>query len=146
MKEISSQSEPEGAQMLLATGLVLLMSLLSMSVYGVQMAGLGDPYDLGSDSVLETSKEVERNFQPALENRSHLLRDTGMSWDNSVEESMYSVQEDLLKHGELRDVEVMILELQYSNNSGIYTISGELGIGGSARYLTQIYATVDMTQ
>ena len=98
MKEISSHSESESAQMLLATGLVLLMSLLSMSVYGVQMAGLGDPYDLGSDSVYETSKEVERNFQPALENRSYLLRDAGMSWDASVEESMNSVQEDLLKH------------------------------------------------
>ena len=146
MKEMSSHSESESAQMLLATGLVLLMSLLSMSVYGVQMAGLGDPYDLGSDSVYETSKEVERNFQPALENRSYLLRDAGMSWDASVEQSMYSVQEDLLKHGELRDVEVMVLELQYNNNSGIYTISGELGIGGSARYLTQISATVDMNQ
>ncbi len=146
MKEISSHLDSESAQMLLATGLVLLMSLLSMSVYGVQMAGLGDPYDLGSDSVYETSKEVERNFQPALENRSYLLRDAGMSWDASVEQSMYSVQEDLLKHGELRDVEVMLLELQYSNNSGIYTISGELGIGGSARYLTQISATVDMNE
>ena len=144
MKEAISRSEPEAAQMLLATGLVLLMSLLSMSVYGVQMAGLGDPYDPGSNSVLETEGEVERCFQPVLENRSYLFRDAGMSWDDSVEESMYSVQADLLKHGELRDVEVMILDLEYSNNSGIYTISGELGIGGSARYLKLISATVDM--
>tara|TARA_B100001113_G_C20926648_1_gene542473 strand:- start:448 stop:813 length:366 start_codon:yes stop_codon:yes gene_type:complete len=120
------------------------MSLLSMSVYGVQMAGLGDPYDPGSDSVLETQKEVVRCFQPALENRTTLLADAGMSWEDAVQESLNSVQEDLLKHGEYRDVEVMILNLEYSNNSGIYTISGELGIGGSARYVTQVTATLDL--
>ena len=136
--------ESNSAQMLLATGLVLLMSLLSMSVYGVQMAGLGDPYDPGSDSVIETQKEVLRCFQPSLENRSFLLRDAGMDWDSSIEESMQSVQDDLLKHGELKDVEVMILNLEYTNNSGVYTISGDLGIGGSARYITQITAVVDM--
>ena len=120
------------------------MSLLSMSVYGVQMAGLGDPYDPGSDSVIETQKEVLRCFQPSLENRSFLLRDAGMDWNSSIEESMQSVQDDLLKHGELKDVEVMILNLEYTNNSGVYTISGDLGIGGSARYITQITAVVDM--
>ena len=145
MKSISSKVESESAQMLLATGLVLLMSLLSMSVYGVQMAGLGDPYDPGSDSVIETQKEVVRCFQPSLENRTNLLVNAGMSWEEAVQESLISVQEDLLKHGEYRDVEVMILNLEHSNNSGIYTISGELGIGGSARYVTQVTATLDLS-
>ena len=31
------------AQMLLATGVVLMMSLLSMAIYGVKMAGLNSP-------------------------------------------------------------------------------------------------------
>ena len=110
--KVSSSLESESGQMLLATGLVLLMSLLSMSVYGVQMAGLGDPYDPGSDSVLETQKEVVRCFQPALENRTTLLADAGMSWEDAVQKSLNSVQEDLLKHGEYRDVEVMILNLE----------------------------------
>ena len=85
MKSISSKVESESAQMLLATGLVLLMSLLSMSVYGVQMAGLGDPYDPGSDSVIETQKEVVRCFQPSLENRTNLLVNAGMSWEEAVQ-------------------------------------------------------------
>ena len=143
--KVSFNLESESGQMLLATGLVLLMSLLSMSVYGVQMAGLGDPYDPGSDSVLETQKEVVRCFQSVLENRTTLLVDAGMSWDDAVQESLKSVQEDLLKHGEYRDVEVMILNLEYSNNTGVYTINGELGIGGSARYVTQVTAILDMT-
>ena len=35
----------EAGQMLLAAGMVLLMSLLSMAVYGVKLAGLGTPHD-----------------------------------------------------------------------------------------------------
>ena len=33
-------------QMLLATGMVLLMSLLSMANISVRLVGLGEPYDL----------------------------------------------------------------------------------------------------
>ena len=45
----------EMAQMLLAAGVVLLMSLLSMAVYGVKVAGLGQPYDPASDAVIDMS-------------------------------------------------------------------------------------------
>ena len=40
-----SASKDESGQMLLATGVVLMMSLLSMAIFGVKMAGISMPYD-----------------------------------------------------------------------------------------------------
>ena len=51
-------SQRDGAQMLLATGVVLLMSLLSMAIFGVKVAGLTIPHDAASDDVIVTSEEV----------------------------------------------------------------------------------------
>ena len=48
----------DAGQMLLATGVVLLMSLLSMAIFGVKVAGLTMPHDTASDGVLVTSTEV----------------------------------------------------------------------------------------
>ena len=46
------------AQMLLATGVVLLLSLLSMAVFSVKVAGLTSAHEPNADSVIETTKEV----------------------------------------------------------------------------------------
>ena len=43
------------AQMLLATGVVLLLSLLSMAVFSVKVAGLTSAHEANSDSVIETT-------------------------------------------------------------------------------------------
>ncbi len=60
MQPISSPSneDRDAGQMLLATGVVLLMSLLSMAIFGVKVAGLTMPHDTASDGVLVTSQEV----------------------------------------------------------------------------------------
>ena len=50
-------SQRDGAQMLLATGVVLLMSLLSMAIFGVKVAGLTLPHDAASDDVIVTSED-----------------------------------------------------------------------------------------
>ena len=38
-------TKDDRGQMLLATGVVLMMSLLSMAIFGVKMAGISMPYD-----------------------------------------------------------------------------------------------------
>ena len=45
----TSLTEGDRGQMLLATGVVLLMSLLSMAIFGVKVAGLTLPHDAASD-------------------------------------------------------------------------------------------------
>ena len=43
------------AQMLLATGVVLMMSLLSMAIFAIKLAGMSVPHDVASDCLLYTS-------------------------------------------------------------------------------------------
>ena len=50
--------EAQAGQMLLATGVVLLMSLLSMAICGVKVAGLTLPHDPASDDVIDTTDQV----------------------------------------------------------------------------------------
>ena len=38
--------QDDKAQMLLATGVVLMMSLLSMAIFGIKLAGMSVPHDL----------------------------------------------------------------------------------------------------
>ena len=58
------------AQMLLATGVVLLLSLLSMAVFSVKVAGLTSAHEANSDSVIETTKEVMLELPSLAENRT----------------------------------------------------------------------------
>ena len=50
--------ESQAGQMLLATGVVLLMSLLSMAIFGVKVAGLTLPHEAASDDVIDTTEQV----------------------------------------------------------------------------------------
>ena len=43
------------AQMLLATGVVLMMSLLSMAIFSIKLAGMSVPHDVASDAVIPVS-------------------------------------------------------------------------------------------
>ena len=58
-----------GAQMLLATGVVLLMSLLSMAIFGVKVAGLTLPHEAASDDVIDTTGQVLEVVQPLSQAR-----------------------------------------------------------------------------
>lgn len=121
----------EAAQMLLAAGMVLLMSLLSMAVYGVKLAGLGTPYDSGADELLDVSRELQLNFAPLMGERTQIRIDAGMNWLDAAESALQSVHDDYLHHGELRGVEIKMLEMTASNNSGVLTISAEAGLSDS---------------
>lgn len=119
----------EVAQMLLATGVVLLMSLLSMAVFGVKVAGLTLPHEPTSDGVLDTTGEVVDILSDVVEKRTNLWVDAGVDPDQAVILALDSTQEDLLHHGEIRGVEIKLLDFESTSIGGDQmVVTGELGV------------------
>ena len=104
----------DSGQMLLAAGLVLLMSLLSMSLYGVKVAGYDLPRTSDVTDVLDTTEEVEKIFLPSLENRTQIRVDAGMDLDDAVLDSLDSIEYDLKSQGNIEC-------LQPQNNFSIHS-------------------------
>ena len=100
--------EDNDAQMLLATGIVLMLSLLTMAWFGVSVAGLGDPYDPGTEEVIEVAETLSEVWQPLIENRSTIFVNEGHDWEESVNAAANSTANDLMRHGEHRGVEIII--------------------------------------
>nr|AIE99339.1 hypothetical protein [uncultured marine group II/III euryarchaeote KM3_109_G01] len=143
MKHGSTFCSEESAQMLLATGLVLLLALLSMALYAVKVAGLGDPYD--PSNVLEVGGEVQSVWQPLVENRSTEFSAAGLDWNASCNAAAISAVADLMRHGEHRGVEVMIIDINVTNVSGIFTIRASAGITDhQSRLQFDLQARVDL--
>ena len=69
---LNASSDRDAGQMLLATGVVLLMSLLSMAIFGVKVAGLTLPHDTASDGVIVTAQEVTDGLPELVEARTQL--------------------------------------------------------------------------
>ncbi|MBT4058825.1 MAG: hypothetical protein HOE69_00755 [Euryarchaeota archaeon] len=118
----------ESGQMLLATGIILMLSLLTMAWFGVSVASLGDPYDIGSDEVLQVTDVYSEVWQPLIENRSSSLITDGGDWQEAVDAAANSTSADLMRHGEHRGVEIIINEIVVTNNSGVFTVTSEVGI------------------
>ncbi|MED5272217.1 MAG: hypothetical protein VX613_04940 [Candidatus Thermoplasmatota archaeon] len=115
----------DSGQMLLAAGLVLLMSLLSMSLYGVKVAGYDLPRTSDVTDVLDTTEEVEKIFLPSLENRTQIRVDAGMDLDDAVLDSLDSIEYDLKSHGILRGMQISLTDLEIEineNNVSVMTI------------------------
>jgi hypothetical protein len=122
--------------MLLATGVVLLLSLLSMAVFSVKVAGLSQSNDPSSDGVIQTSFEVIDAIPVLIENRTIIWVDAGMERLEAGQLSIESVHDDLLHHGELRGVEVKILDFVISDIDGSsMLVIGELGVSDSTATL-----------
>ena len=68
----TTRTSDETAQMLLATGVVLLLSLLSMAVFSVKVAGLTSAHEPNADSVIETTKEAMDVLPSLTENRTEI--------------------------------------------------------------------------
>jgi len=112
-------------QMLLAAGLVLLMSLLSMSLYGVKVAGYDLPRTSDVTDVLDTTEEVEMIFLPSLENRTQIRVDAGMELNDAVLDSLDSIEYDLKSHGILRGMQISLTNSEIDvdeNNVSVVTI------------------------
>ena len=92
----------ETGQMLLATGVVLMMSLLSMAIFGVKMAGISMPYDTAGDDSIQASNDIADNLPTLTEARAQLWYDSGMSEFDAVNRSIHSLHDDVLHHGEIR--------------------------------------------
>ena len=75
----------QGGQMLLATGVVLLMSLLSMAIFGVKVAGLTLPHDAASDDVIVTTEEVLDAIEPLTQARTTLWMEGGLDGMEAAE-------------------------------------------------------------
>ena len=117
------------AQMLLATGVVLLLSLLSMAVFSVKVAGLTSAHEPNADSVIDTTKEVVDILPSLAENRTEIWVANGMDRMDAAELAMSSVHDDLLHHGEIRGVEVKMLNITVVElDTSSIEISLELGV------------------
>ena len=125
-------------QMLLATGVVLMMSLLSMAIFGVKMAGISMPFDTAGDDTIQASADVA-NYLPSLtEDRAEIWYNEGVSEYESVNKSINSLHDDILHHGEIRGVELKLLNITVTESDGIVTVTTELGAADRNSMLTRI--------
>ena len=114
-------------QMLLATGVVLMMSLLSMAIFGVKIAGISMPHDESGDATIDASADVADNLESLAVARAQVWYDAGMGELESVEKAMDSLHDDVLHHGEIRGVELKLLNVTISESDGVVTVTSELG-------------------
>ena len=129
-------TDRDTGQMLLATGVVLLLSLLSMAVFSVKVAGITQSSDPSSNGVIQTTTEVIDAIPVLVENRTLVWIDAGIDRLDAAQLSIDSVHDDLLHHGELRGVEVKILDFIFSDIDGSsILVTGELGVSDSTTTL-----------
>lgn len=133
----SSHKDDKG-QMLLATGVVLMMSLLSMAIFGVKMAGISMPFDTAGDDTIRASGDIADNLPSLTESRAQIWYDSGLSEFESVEKSIESLHDDVLHHGELRGVELKLLNITVTESDGVISVSAELGAADRNSMLTRI--------
>lgn len=140
------EREDDKAQLLLATGIVLMLSLLSMAWFGISVAGLGDPYDPGEGEVLRVTQTVQDSWEPLLVNRTDDFVSGGYDWQESVDAAANSSASDLMRHGEQRGVEIVITDISATNNSGVFTVTADIGIADrhSRMRLAEWQATIEI--
>lgn len=127
----------ETGQMLLATGVVLMMSLLSMAIFGVKMAGISMPYDTAGDDSIQASNDIADNLPTLTEARAQLWYDSGMSEFDAVNRSIHSLHDDVLHHGEIRGVELKLLNITVEQLTESISVSTELGSADRNSMLTR---------
>ncbi|MCH1537670.1 MAG: hypothetical protein L7S48_04615 [Candidatus Poseidonia sp.] len=133
----TSLSEGDRGQMLLATGVVLLMSLLSMAIFGVKVAGLTLPHDAASDDVLVTTEEVIFSLEELTQARTDLWMDGGLDGLEAAELAIETVHDDLLHHGELRGVEIKLTSIELVQvDAATLSVTAELGVSDGEAMLT----------
>jgi len=137
--ELNRSNDRDAAQMLLATGVVLLMSLLSMAIFGVKVAGLTLPHDTASDGVIVTAQEVVNGLPELSESRTQLWIDGGLEPLEAAETAMDGVHNDMLHHGEVRGIEVKMINIVISEvDANTINVTGELGVSDGDAMLTTL--------
>ena len=138
--------ESQAGQMLLATGVVLLMSLLSMAIFGVKVAGLTLPHEAASDDVIDTTNQVLESIQPLTQARMDLWVDGGLEPMEAAELGFETVHDDLLHHGELRGVEIKLTNMVLTQvDASTIAVTAELGVSdGEAMLNYDVNFTLDV--
>jgi|TARA_B100000287_G_scaffold314029_1_gene297407 hypothetical protein len=138
--------ESQAGQMLLATGVVLLMSLLSMAIFGVKVAGLTLPHEAASDDVIDTTNQVLESIQPLTQARMDLWVDGGLEPMEAAELGFETVHDDLLHHGELRGVEIKLTNMVLTEvDASTIAVTAELGVSdGEAMLNYDVNFTLDV--
>ena len=134
---MKNRPSDETGQMLLATGVVLMMSLLSMAIFGVKMAGISMPYDTAGDDSIQASNDIADNLPTLTEARAQLWYDSGMSEFDAVNRSIHSLHDDVLHHGEIRGVELKLLNITVEQLTESISVSTELGSADRNSMLTR---------
>ena len=130
-------SDSQAGQMLLATGVVLLMSLLSMAIFGVKVAGLTLPHEPASDDVIDTTEQVLESIQPLTQARMNLWMDGGLEPLEAAELGFDTVHDELLQHGELRGVEIKLTNLVLNQTDAeTILVNAELGVSDGEAMLS----------
>ena len=134
------------AQMLLATGVVLMMSLLSMAIFSIKLAGMSVPHEVASDAVIQSSQDVESVLPGLVEARAEVWYENGVSSLESVTQAMDSSHEDLLHHGEISGIEVKLINVSITDlGSNQIQIDAELGVSDSdAMLMKPIQFTIEL--
>jgi len=143
-KRVTHDEQRDAAQMLLATGIVLLMSLLSMAIFGVKVAGMTIPYDSSSDAVIVTTHDVIDVMPDLTQQRTENWINGGLDRVEACQYAVQSIHDDLLHHGEIRGVEVKLIGLTVTDIDGqSIRITGELGVSdGNSMLTTQVNYTI----
>ena len=138
--------DSQAGQMLLATGVVLLMSLLSMAIFGVKVAGLTLPHEAASDDVIDTTNQVLESIQPLTQARMDLWVDGGLEPMEAAELGFDTVHDDLLHHGELRGVEIKLTNMVLTQvDASTIAVVAELGVSdGEAMLNYDVNFTLDV--
>ena len=124
---LNESEDRDAAQMLLATGVVLLMSLLSMAIFGVKVAGLTLPHDTASDGVIITAQEVTDGLPELSQARTQLWIDGGLEPLEAAQIAMDGIHNDMLHHGELRGIEVKMIDVAITElDSSTIKITGDI--------------------
>jgi hypothetical protein len=143
-KRIAKDEQRDTAQMLLATGIVLLMSLLSMAIFAVKIAGMTIPYDTSSDAVIVTTHDVIDVMPGLTQYRTEEWIDGGLDRIEACQYAVQSMHDDILHHGEIRGVEVKLIGISITDIDGqSMRVTGELGISdGDSMLTTQVNYTI----
>ena len=116
---------------------ILLMSLLSMAIYGVKLAGLTMAHDTVGTEVIDSSSQIADNLPQLVEIRAEEWYAGGMSELQSVESAMSSAHDDVLHHGEIRGVELKLRNITVEDVGGIIEVSCVLGAADRNSMLTR---------
>ena len=148
MRHTERQSDERG-QMLLATGMVLLLSLMSMAIFSIKVAGMAMPHEPASDGALRTTAQVDEVLPGLVTARAEMWMEAGdIEEEEAVRLAMESAVRDMLHHGEVRGVEVKLMEATVTpdaTTAGLIDVTVDLGVSDTdVRIEIPLSFTVDL--